>query len=610
MKNKKSTIVKLITSLLLSTNLYSSQELSIITVTSATKSEQSIQDVTSNIEVITKEEIDERHFTSVSEALNTLPGINVVSNGGLGKSTSIFMRGFNSQRILVLIDGIRYNDFTGINGARFEHLMISDIEQIEIIKGAQSGIWGADANAGVINIITSSAKNGTNGNINLEYGSYNTKKLNLKVSHKNDKYDISLGIIRLDSDGFTAVAPKERDIDDFEDDGYENTTINFKAGYNFNSDNRLELSHNRINTKSEYDNAAFGSTIEQKANGAGYILETKNHYSSLNYINKNKFSDLKVYANYTKIDRDDKKGWTKQFDGSMKEFGLNAKISYAKNSFVLAGVDYKSSTHKNSIDKTLKNKGTFITNSTNFDKFIFTQSLRYDIYDLFNNKTTGKLGIRYNHNKDLYFTSNIGTSYNVPTFYKLYDGFAGFSNLQPESTKSYDFTIGYKGLNLTYFYNKIDDMIEYNSNTFKYFNMNENITLKGFELAFKKEVIDNLLLNLSYTYTDVKDENNKQLQRRAKDSVKFGFDYYGIKDFHLNLNGEYVGDRIQYDFGTYNISAKTGNYTIWNSVINYDINYDFKVYLKLDNLLNKRYQTIDGYATAERSAYIGMRYSF
>jgi len=608
MENKKLT-TSIVASLLIATNLYS-VELSTITVTSATKSKQSIQDVTSNIEVITKEEIEERHFNSVSEAINTISGINVISNGGLGKATSVFMRGFDTQRILVLIDGIRYNDITGISGARFEHLMISDIEQIEIIKGAQSGIWGADANAGVINIITSNANKGTHGNINVEYGSYRTKKLNGKISHKNDNFDISLGLTRIDSDGFTAVAPRGKNIDNFEDDAYENTTINTKLGYNINDNNRIVFSHNRINSKSEYDKGAFGATTEEKANGKGYILETKNHYSSLNYNNKNKFSDVNVYTNYSKIDRDDEKGFTKEFDGTLREYGANIKIPYNNDSFVLTGADYKVSRHKNNINKTLKNKGLFVTNSTKYNKFIFTQSLRYDNYDLFDNKTTGKVGIKYNYNKDVYITSNIGTAYNVPTFYKLYDNYAGFDNLQPETTKSFDLTLGYKDLTLTYFHNKINNMIEYNSNTFKYFNMNDDVTLKGIELAYKKEILEDLLLNLSYTYTNAKDDNKKQLQRRAKNSIKFGFDYYGIKDFHLNLNGEYVGDRVQYDFGTYDISAQTGNYTVWNSVINYNINEDLGIYLKLDNIFDKNYQTVDGYATAQRSAYVGLNYKF
>ena len=608
MENKKLT-TSIVASLLIATNLYS-VELSTITVTSATKSKQSIQDVTSNIEVITKEEIEERHFNSVSEAINTISGINVISNGGLGKATSVFMRGFDTQRILVLIDGIRYNDITGISGARFEHLMISDIAQIEIIKGAQSGIWGADANAGVINIITSNANKGTHGNINVEYGSYRTKKLNGKISHKNDNFDISLGLTRIDSDGFTAVAPRGKNIDNFEDDAYENTTINTKLGYNINDNNRIVFSHNRINSKSEYDKGAFGATTEEKANGKGYILETKNHYSSLNYNNKNEFSDVNVYTNYSKIDRDDEKGFTKEFDGTLREYGANIKIPYNNDSFVLTGADYKVSRHKNNVNKTLKNKGLFVTNSTKYNKFIFTQSLRYDNYDLFDNKTTGKVGIKYNYNKDVYITSNIGTAYNVPTFYKLYDNYAGFDNLQPETTKSFDLTLGYKDLTLTYFHNKINNMIEYNSNTFKYFNMDEDVTLKGIELAYKKEILEDLLLNLSYTYTNAKDDNKKQLQRRAKNSIKFGFDYYGIKDFHLNLNGEYVGDRVQYDFGTYDISAQTGNYTVWNSVINYNINEDLGIYLKLDNIFDKNYQTVDGYATAQRSAYVGLNYKF
>ncbi|NCB13690.1 MAG: TonB-dependent receptor, partial [Erysipelotrichia bacterium] len=178
---KKLSISLVASFLLATTNLFSAQSLETITVTSATKTTQSIKDVTSNVDVITAQEIEDRKFTTVSEALNTLAGVNVTSNGGIGKSTSVFIRGFDSQRVLVLIDGINYNDFTGLSGAAFEHLMITDIERIEVIKGAQSGIWGADANAGVINIITSSAKEGTNSSILTEYGSYNTKKLSISL---------------------------------------------------------------------------------------------------------------------------------------------------------------------------------------------------------------------------------------------------------------------------------------------------------------------------------------------------------------------------------------------------------------------------------------------
>jgi len=155
---QKKLSISLVASFLIATNLFSAQDLETITVTSATKSEQSIKDVTSNVEVITKEEIEERHFTTVVEALNTVPGISFTSNGGMGNTTSVFLRGMDSKRILVLIDGVKYQDPSNTSGAAFSHLMISDIERIEVIKGAQSSVWGADASAGVINIITKEAK--------------------------------------------------------------------------------------------------------------------------------------------------------------------------------------------------------------------------------------------------------------------------------------------------------------------------------------------------------------------------------------------------------------------------------------------------------------------
>jgi vitamin B12 transporter len=607
MQKKLST--SLVASFLLATNLFSAQNLDTITVTSATKSTQSIKDVTSNIEVITKDEIQERHFTTVSEALNTLAGIDVVSNGGLGNTTSVFIRGFDNQRVLVLIDGINYNDHTGISGARLEHLMINDIEQIEVIKGAQSGIWGADANAGVINIITSAAKEGSHINSSVEIGSYNTKKMKASVSHKNKIFDVKLSAARVLSDGFTSQAPRGRDIDDFEKDGYENTTLNLKTGLNINDKNRVELTHTIINAKTEYDatvyNPDFSKNLVASANSTGHELETKNSYSSLNYLNTNEYSTVKLYGNYSIINRDDPTGYTTNFDGKVKEFGLSTQVPYLNNSsFVQLGTSYKVSTHENDVNKELRNKAVFITNSTKYDNAIFTQSLRYDKYDLFDNKLTGKIGLKYNITSELYVGSNYGTAYNVPVFYKLYNTYAGNINLQPETTKSADFTIGYKTLSLTYFNNKIENMIDYDYSTSTYNNLDGTTKLKGYEISYKNDLTQNALLSLNYTQLSAKDNTGEKLVRRADRKLNFGVDYYGIDKLHLNLNGQYIGSRKDIS------GVQTGKYTIFNTVLNYEINKNFSTYLKVDNLFNKYYQVVDGYATPERSGYIGLKATF
>jgi len=133
--------LSLLTTLLLNTHLIAEEKLEDITVTSATKSSQSLQDVTANMEVITAQELEERHYQSVAEAINTLSGIDLNSNGGAGSVQNLYVRGFDNGKVLVLIDGVRYNDVSSTSGAALAHLMVDEIQQIEVVKGPQSGIW-------------------------------------------------------------------------------------------------------------------------------------------------------------------------------------------------------------------------------------------------------------------------------------------------------------------------------------------------------------------------------------------------------------------------------------------------------------------------------------
>jgi len=176
--------LSIITGLFLNTNLMAEEKLEEILVISATKTSQNIKDITSNTDIITAQEIED----TVTQALNSLSGINFSSNGGLGQTTSLYLRGMASKRLLVLVDGVRQNDITGLNGADFSNLLIGDIAQIEVIKGAQSGIWGADASAGVINIISKKAKKGFHGNLSAEFGEFKTTDLGASLSYAEDNY--------------------------------------------------------------------------------------------------------------------------------------------------------------------------------------------------------------------------------------------------------------------------------------------------------------------------------------------------------------------------------------------------------------------------------------
>lgn len=150
-------------------------------------------------------------------------------------------------------------------------------------------------------------------------------------------------------------------------------------------------------------------------------------------------------------------------------------------------------------------------------------------------------------------------------------------------------------------------MIDYDFGTSKYNNLDGETALKGYEVSYKEELIEDTIANVSYTHLRAENDENQDLRRSPRQQLKYGIDYYGINDFHFNVNGQYTGAMYDKDNKS---GVKTGEYTIWNTIVNYDINKTYKAYLKVDNLFDKYYQTIDGYATAERSAYVGLKASF
>ena len=618
----KTTIkLSLITTIFLSSNLIADEKLKDISVVSATKSTQKLQDVTSNINVITEQEIKERHYTTVIEALNSLAGIDFNSNGGIGHTSNVYLRGFDSKRVLVLIDGIRYNDVSSLSGAPFAHLMVNDIEQIEVIKGAQSGIWGADASAGVINIITKTAKKGLHFGASQEFGSFATTQSKAHISYKNDTFYLKASHANLKTKGFSSVAPKGSKLKTLEDDGYNNDSTNLKAGFQINETNKLDFTHTINDSKTEAD--AYDSKTYSFNPNSQYDVKSKTKLSSINFNHIDSFNEVNVFAKKSTFSRYyPQDAFSKNFDGETKEYGLTSSIPYGKEDFVTWGGEYKSFEHKNALDKKYNNKALFLTNSNKFNGLmggttILTESIRQDNYNKFANKTTGKIGLKHIHSaiEGLTTSANYGTAYNVPSHYNLFDPFSGNSKLTPEDTKGYDVTIEYKDLKVTYFNNTIKDMIDYQSNYNadgkwiggNYQNVNGESELKGVEVAYQKDITDDTLLSLSYTNLDATDTKGKKLARRAKESVKFGVDYYGVENLHMGLNGTYIGER--YDRADKQ-GQQTGKYTVANFVANYEVNKHMSLYGKVDNITDKYYQTVNGYATSPRAVYAGMELTY
>ncbi|NWF65975.1 MAG: TonB-dependent receptor [Campylobacterales bacterium] len=592
--------VGFIASFLIFTSLNATEQfnsLDTITVTAALNSKQSIKDLTSNTDVITALELEEKNIKTVSEALNLLAGISWSSNGGFGKATSVYLRGFDSKMVLVLIDGVRVNDPTSLNGASFEHLPISNIEQIEVIKGPQSGIWGSDASAGVINIITKSPKDGFNSSANVEYGSFNTKDYKANISFKDKKFDFSISAHKFITDGITAFATKYSDISSYEDDGYENKSVNLKLGYNINEFNKVSLIHTNIDTFGEYDSY----------NGDSFdTYKQKESFSKVTFENISDYATSTVYANYSKFDRSYSDGFV--FDGDILEYGLKSEVDYLSNGFFIVGTDYKTFEHKKELNKEFDNYGFFATNSNRlFENLVITESLRADFYDVFSDKVTGKAGIKYDFFDDIYISSNIGTAYNVPSLYKLYDVNFGNSKLSPENVKGFDLSVGFKNFKITRFDNQIKEMIDYDFTISRFNNIEGTSKLRGYEFDYKNELFSNTLMSVGYTILDAKNNKSEVLGRRPKESFKFGVDYYGISKLHVGTFGEYIGSR--YDMVNKQ-GGQSGKYTLMNAVLDYDVSSNLKLHGTINNIFDKYYQSVNNYASLPRAYYVGLRYQF
>jgi len=611
---QKIIIISLISSLLLSNEMI----LDTIVMT-ASKVSQNIKDVTSSAQVVTKEEIKERRYVSVLEAINSLAGVGFTQDGGIGGLTKLYIRGVGGGRVLVLVDGVRFQDPSSKYGADFSRLMLSSVEKIELISGAQSGVWGADASAGVINIITTQIDNGFSTGVNFQYGSFNTKEFGVYTSYKNKEYDAKLAITNYKTDGYSAQSPYGSDIDDYENDGYENRTINLSLGYNITDTDRISAGLVNIDIKSNNDTYSVGSGTENK----NMRVQNQTNLLNLAYTKKLSSQSISLRYNLAQFEKDELdaiKG-IKAYSGRTDELELHDTISYRDKDFILVGISYKednvdtkkvdNSTYSHKVDS----KAIFLTNTNFIDNFILTQSIRRDDYSSFDEKVTGKVGIKYSLNADTSFSANYGTGYNAPSIIMILNpNGKENSDLQAEDTDSFDVTFEYMGASLTYFYNTVDNLISYDRVAKQHINIDGVSTFKGIELKYTTNITDDIFLNISYTRLSAKDKDGIDLRRRVKDTYKMTTDYYYNDDLIFNLNGEYIGERYDNMYSASNPSQtrgrQTGKYLVMNFVTNYEIRKDITTYVKINNIFDKYYQVVDGYSTSPRAFYLGINAKF
>lgn len=573
-------------------------------IVSATRIETPIEQVAGTVNVITAADIENTKVNTASDALKMVPGISVSRSGGPGQQTSVSVRGAKPQQTLVLIDGVRMSGQLDLNGYDLTHLQLADIDRIEVLKGPQSPLYGSDAMAGVINIVTKKGNGKPTPYLDIEGGSYNTYRAATGVSGGDDFSNYSASISYFEREGQSALA------NNTEKDGTKNTTVSSRLGLTPTDTTELNLILRYIDATSDYDDgfgtahAAFSSDVEQLLTRAeGKVLLLDDAWEST------------VGASYLMLDRAEAP-FNAEYNGdTLSADWLNTFYLYDSHT-LLAGIDgYRDDYDYNDGfggggNGDLNNHGLFTSYQARLmNPWILTLGGRYDHHSEFGDATTYQASTAYEISPTrTTLKGSWGTAFKAPTSYQLFSSF-GNPALQPETSEGWE--LGFDQQLITnrldagvvYFHTDYKDLIDYDFNTFTYGNIAE-ATTDGVEVYCSATLTEDLRLRLGYTYLDNDDQTGNTFHlKRPQNAVDAELNYAATEKLNLNLYAGYTGSRE--DVG----GIKLEPYTLVNFAVRYQATQKVQLYGRLDNVLNEDYQTIGGYNTDDIAAYAGIKVS-
>ncbi|MDD5406183.1 MAG: TonB-dependent receptor [Sulfurovaceae bacterium] len=593
-----------------------------IDVISNTRAPQKITKTTSTIEVITDEMIEQKGYINLAEAVNDIAGLATTQSGGLGQTTSLFNRGMIGGSTLIMIDGVRMTDgSTTDNKAILENISLSNVKQIEIIKGGMSSIWGGNASGGVINIITKTPKDGLHGSVNGSYGSEATYDTGFNLLYKNDKISANAGASRLKTNGISAMAPENAEKDGMNQNNYLGS-ITFTPDEN----NAFNFTANKTLTKAKFDDpysGLGGNDAYSHSDGNNYVWSTKYIYTQDNYesiLQASKADGKRVY--FETYDQ-------RLYKFTNENYSWINKYDYAKGT-VTGGLEYVSvngsntyaSDNYNSLQKAdYTDRAAYISNLYNVtDTTMLETNLRYDNFNNFDDETSYKIGVKQKLG-DFEARANYGKSFDAPSGYQLANTYPGIS-LEPSNTKGYEIGLNYaKMIDVVYFSNKVANELIWRTGAtwndpYGYANANDDTTYNGVEINFNTPVMERLWLNANYTKLFSMNETVTMADgsmgpkiRRPKETVNISLSYEPIEKLNIILGAQYIGDRLDMDYVTYTLK-ETGNYTLWNASFIYEINQNLNLAIYLKNMFDKDYQSVYGYNSEGQTAEAKLTYRF
>jgi len=622
---------------LFTVNVFADNELKTSDVfVTATRTPISKNNVIADVTTISSEDIERAGSSSLPELLQRQPGIEISNLGGPGKVSTIGIRGTSSTHSIVLVDGIRLSAAT-TGFSAIEHIPLSQIEKIEIVRGPASSLYGQDAIGGVIQIFTKKGVDGFKPYVDIGYGSYNTSNFKSGVRAGNNQTTYAINFAAMNTDGFSAFVPNPANAansKNLDKDGYKNYSLSSSLSHKINQDYEIDLQYFLSKGKNQFDNPFANLSPLFHGNYRNEIkLETyaANIKGQINKIwqssiklsqSTDKYLDLQKNNLVTFIDED---GVNDLYKTTQDQLSWQNNIALPRGSITLL-YDFLKQRIKTTdlYEKTQRtNHGVMVGYSLIEDKHNFQTNFRKDFNSAYDDAITGNIGYAYSINSNWTVSSSYGTAFVSPSFnflYSLSSPWAfGNPNLKPEKSKNIEGSVRYRddsgSMSLTMFQNKIDDLIIYDGDNAVQFsrtntrNINEAL-IKGFTIS-GDQFFGHFQIKGSATGQSAKNEDtDKYLPRRASLIGNISLNYY-IGHWNIGVEETFSGNRFDNATNTVNLSG----YALTNLVADYKINDKLKLNLRLNNVFDKDYSlAAEGsalkYQTPGRSLFTSLRYDF
>lgn len=577
-------------------------------VVTASRTEQILTDVLPHTTVLGRDAIEQSQVVDLSSLLAREAGFQFTQSGGRGAQATAFLRGAASMQVLVLIDGVPMTKQDTTGAVSLEHIMLDQVDRIEIVRGNVSAIHGSGAVGGVIQVFTRHAQGQPSVYFTAETGSLGTSRLNLGTQGKQGNWAYAVSLGTLSSQGINAVNLSQTVNANPDADGYRNDNHSVQLSYDLAPDQKVGLRSTRFSGRFDYD--VPGSYAQPTDVHKGTTRMDSNTLYWSGRLHSNWTSRLS-YSDATERNTTDTVGgysFSTQAQTRTRLLSWTHQINLA--SLVLsAGVDHQTQGIETATDgvSALSRQrtahavyaGLMYARAAHSLQF----NVRHDAVEGLAGKDAVYLGYGYDLNPQWKLIASHSTAYNLPPLGYLYDPYSGNPALRPETATTREMGVqwasGAHRLRATLFDTRTRDLLLYDMNTWHFSNVS-SVKNQGLETSYSGRM-GSTDWRASMTLQDpVNEATGQQLVRRAKTLASASMSQaVGL----LTLGGSlrYTGARPDL-----NGKPELASYVLLDLTARYALTRDWTLFGRIENATDSRYQTAYGYNQLPRTTYVGL----